>query len=77
MKTWGPQIHSLHVAADKAEAEAKRLIEELKAKRKALKERLAEVKQAGDSAWEDVKTGTGKACEELGPAIQNAISRFK
>jgi SMC interacting uncharacterized protein involved in chromosome segregation len=77
LKTWGPQIHSLQVAANKAEAEAKRLIEELKAKRKALKARLGEVKQAGDSAWKDVKTGTGKAWEELRPAIQSAIARFK
>ena len=77
LKAWGPQIHSLEVAADKAVAEAKRLIEDLKAKKKALKERLAEVKQTGDSAWEDVKTGTGKAWEELRPAMQSAIARFK
>jgi DNA repair exonuclease SbcCD ATPase subunit len=77
LKAWGPQIHSLHVAADKAETEAKRLIEDLKGKRKALKARLGEVKQAGDKAWEDVKTGTGKAWEELRPAIQSAIARFK
>jgi ElaB/YqjD/DUF883 family membrane-anchored ribosome-binding protein len=77
LKVWGPQIHSLQVAADKTEAEAKRLIEDLKAKKKALKLRLGEVKQAGDSAWEDVKTGAGKAWEELRPAIQTAIARFK
>jgi chromosome segregation ATPase len=77
LKAWGPQIKSLQAAADKAEGEAKRLIEELKAKRKVLKARLGEVKQAGDSAWEDVKTGAGKAWEELRPAIQSAIARFK
>ena len=77
LKAWGPQIHSLQVAADKAETEAKRLIEGLKAKKKEVKARLTEVKQAGDSAWADVKTGTGKAWDELRPAIQSAITRFK
>jgi uncharacterized protein YoxC len=77
LQGWKPQIHSLQVAAEKAETDAKRLIEDVKAKKKALKERLAGVKHAGDSAWEDVKAGTLKAWEELRPAIQSAIARFK
>jgi chromosome segregation ATPase len=77
LKAWSPQIHSLQVSAEKAEAEAKRLIDDLKAKKRAVKARLGELKQAGDSAWADVKTGTGKAWEELRPAIQSAIARFK
>jgi malate synthase len=67
----------LQVAADKAEAEAKRLVQDLKAKKTSLEARLGEVKQAGGSAWEDVKTGAGKAWEELRPTIQSAIARFK
>lgn len=77
LKAWGPQIHSLQIAAEKAEGEAKRMIEDVKSKRKLLMARLGEVKQAGESAWEDLGTGANKAWEELRPAIQSAIARFK
>lgn len=74
---WGPEIEALKGKAGKAEAEARRLIDELKARRKALKEKLSELKHASGGAWEDVRTGATKAWDELRPALQNAISKFK
>jgi hypothetical protein len=38
---------------------------------------VSELKRASGAAWEDVKAGTSKAWEELRPALQNAISKFK
>src|SRR5262245_25338757 len=72
-----PQIEALKSTAGKAEADAKKLISELKARRKALKEKLSEFKHASGGAWEDVKTGATKAWDELRPALQSAISKFK
>jgi Skp family chaperone for outer membrane proteins len=74
---WEPEIEALRSKADRAEAEAKRLSDELKARRKAMKEKLSELRHASGAAWEDVKAGTTKAWEELKPALQSAISKFK
>src|SRR5262249_17100264 len=72
-----PEIDALKTKASKAEADAKKLINELKARRKMLKEKLSELKHASGGAWEDVKTGAARAWDELRPALQNAISKFK
>src|SRR5262245_50993583 len=72
-----PEIEALKSKAGKAEAEARKLISELKARHKALKEKLSELKQASGGAWEDVKAGAIKAWDELRPALQSAISKFK
>jgi chromosome segregation ATPase len=72
-----PEIEALKSSASRAEADAKRLISDIKARRKVLKEKLGELKHASGGAWEDVKTGATKAWAEFRPALQNAISKFK
>ena len=72
-----PEIEALKAKAGQAEADAKKLINELKARRKVLKEKLSELKHASGGAWEDVKTGATRAWDELRPALQSAISKFK
>jgi DNA repair exonuclease SbcCD ATPase subunit len=72
-----PEIEALKTKAGRAEAEAKKLINELKARRKVLKETLSELKHASGGAWEDVKTGATRAWDELRPALRSAISKFK
>jgi DNA repair exonuclease SbcCD ATPase subunit len=72
-----PEIEALKVNASRAESEAKRLIGEIKARRKVLKEKLSELKHASGGAWEDVKTGAMKAWGEFRPALQSAIAKFK
>lgn len=72
-----PEIEALKAKAGEAEADAKKLINELKARRKVLKEKLSELKHASGGAWEDVKTGTMRAWEELRPALRSAIGKFK
>ena len=77
LKAWEPEIEALKGKAGRAEADAKKLIDELKARRKALKDKLSELKDASGGAWEDVKSGALKAWDELRPALQSAISKFK
>ena len=72
-----PEIEVLKTKAGDAEAEARKLINELKARRKVLKEKLSEFKHASGGAWEDVKAGAARAWDELRPALQSAISKFK
>ena len=72
-----PEIEALKTRAGKAEAEATKLINELKAHRKVLKEKLSELRHASGGAWEDVKTGATRAWDELRPALQSAISKFR
>jgi Skp family chaperone for outer membrane proteins len=74
---WEPEIEALKSKAGRAEVEARRLADELKARRKALTAKVSELKRASGAAWEDVKAGTSKAWEELRPALQSAISKFK
>jgi chromosome segregation ATPase len=72
-----PEIEALKAKAGKAEAEAKKLIDELKARRKVLKQKLSELKHASGGAWEDVKTGATRAWDELRPALESAIAKFR
>ncbi|WP_319583240.1 hypothetical protein [uncultured Pseudodesulfovibrio sp.] len=51
-------------------------IENLKAKREESKARLAEFKEAGDSAWEDLKIGMQGAWDIMEEAIKSAKERF-
>ena len=72
-----PEIEALKAKAGEAEADAKKLIRELKARRKVLKEKLSELKHASGGAWDDVKTGATRAWDELRPALRSAIGKFK
>jgi hypothetical protein len=40
-------------------------------------EKLSELKHASGAAWEDVRAGATRAWEELKPALQSAIAKFK
>jgi chromosome segregation ATPase len=74
---WRPEIEGLMARATRAQSDADRLIDDLKARHRALKVRLGELRQASEEAWGDVKTGVGKAWEELKPALHSAIAKFK
>lgn len=77
---WDAEIAKLKAKADKAEAEARieyyRKVEELRAMQKTASSKLAELKAAGDNAWQDLKKGLDKAWDDLGKAIKTARSRF-
>jgi hypothetical protein len=77
LKEWGPQLDALRIRADQAEDRARQTIDQIKARSKALKVRLKELKHASEGAWGDVKIGLGKAWDELKPALQTAIGKFR
>ncbi len=78
---WNSDIDNLQEKAGKmgadAKAEMQKHVEELKAKRKDLEEKLKPVQKASGEAWEDLKGGTNQALKALGDAVTAAKSRFK
>jgi chromosome segregation ATPase len=77
LKEWSPEIETMKARAAKAEAEAKKVWEDLKARQKALKEELDEFKGTSRAAWGDIKTGLGNAWDELKTALHRAGEKFK
>lgn len=77
LREWEPQIHALRARADQAEDRARQTIDQLRARTRAAKAKLEELRHASEGAWVDVKTGLGKAWEDLKPALQSAIAKFR
>jgi len=81
MDEWNAEIDRIEAKADQADAESKieyeKQLEDLRAKRRDLEEKIAKLQQAGDDAWEDLKAGIDSAWDALGNALKSAASRFK
>jgi predicted ATP-binding protein involved in virulence len=81
LEEWSAQISLLKARADKAKAEAKieyyKTIESLQQKKDGARDKLDELKTAGDEAWEDLKTGAEKAWDDVKTAFHSAASKFK
>jgi chromosome segregation ATPase len=80
LQEWKTDIDKMKAKADKADAEAKleyyKQIEDLRTKQEAAQKKLTELKAAGESAWEDLKSGIDLAWTSLGESIKSARSRF-
>ncbi|MEX2480056.1 MAG: coiled coil domain-containing protein [Gammaproteobacteria bacterium] len=78
---WSAEIDKLKAKADGAEVDAQlkyqEQIDELRAMQKSANEKLAELKEASDSAWEGLKHGIENAWDSLGKAVNSARSRFR
>ncbi|MDF1722824.1 MAG: hypothetical protein P1U65_19285 [Minwuia sp.] len=78
---WNGEIDKLKARADGAEADAKiayyQHIDKLRAEQLEAREKLSELQQASDTAWEDLKAGIENAWDDLESAMKRAASRFK
>lgn len=81
LKEWKAQIELLKAKAANASADAKieyqETIDSLQRKSDGLKGKLAELKDSGDDAWEEIKTGAAKVWSDVESAFHKAISKFK
>jgi argininosuccinate lyase len=81
LNNWGAEINKLRAKADKAAADTKleyqEQIEELKAMQETAAEKLAELREAGDDAWQDLKADIESAWGSLHEAIKSINSRFQ
>lgn len=77
---WSAEIDKLRAKADKADADAQialnREIDDLRDKKNQAREKLEELSDASEGAWEDLKTGIESASNQLGQALRSAQSRF-
>lgn len=78
---WSAQVDILKAKADSAEADAKleyqKQIDDLRAKQDSARDKLDELKEAGEDAWQDLKAGIESAWDSLGSSVDSAMSRFK
>jgi len=81
IKQWEAKLEQLRAKAREAKAEARAefeiQLEALAGKRAVAQEKLQELRQHGEWAWEDLKDGADKAWKELREAIERAASRLK
>jgi len=78
---WNAEIDALVAKAGAVKTDAQNeyagQIESLKAKQAAAREKIEELQQSGEGAWEDLKSGIELAWTAMGEAIDSAKSRFK
>lgn len=77
---WNADIDKLAAKAALAEAEAKikyqNQLDDLRAKRDDVRDKLLAVQQAGEGAWEDLKEGLENSWEILKMSFNTAKSEF-
>ena len=74
------KIDQLHESAEKlgddAKVKAEQQLAELRRKRDAVSEKMKELVDSGGSAWDQLKSGTDAAMEDLADAYNNAVAEF-
>jgi uncharacterized coiled-coil DUF342 family protein len=77
---WGTEIDKLQAKAAEVGADARveleKQVDELRKRQADAREKLEELNDAGEDAWEDVRGGVEKAWEKLGDAVDRAVDRF-
>jgi putative sterol carrier protein len=77
---WDADIQKLKARAKKASADAKleykSRIDMLKRKQTEAGDKLDELKNASDDAWEDLKQGLENATNALGSSLKSAAAHF-
>jgi len=81
LRKLGAKLDEMIAKAEQAKGEAKekyqKQVEILRPKLETAQKKMEELKKTGDTAWKDVKSGLGKAWDELKIASKKAASRFK
>ncbi|OPY78557.1 MAG: hypothetical protein A4E64_00830 [Syntrophorhabdus sp. PtaU1.Bin058] len=81
LKEWNSQIDALIAKKEKVKADTRneyaKQIETLNQKKETAAQRLEELKNKGEGAWEDVATGIEKIWEDLKTTLDNVKTRFK
>jgi len=81
LQEWNEEIDVLTAKADKVTADLKseygEQIEQLKARQAAARQKIEELQQSGEGAWEDLKSGIELAKTAIGEALDSAHKRFK
>lgn len=77
---WSAEIDRLVAKSKQADADAQielqRELDDARSRKDAAREKLDELKNAGDDAWEDLKNGIEGAWSSLETSLKAAKSRF-
>ena len=81
LKVWQAKIDVLKAKADQAGTEQKiryyEQIESLRMKQQQVHRKLDDLRNASESAWDEVKAGVEFAWEDLKMAVERAADKFK
>jgi len=81
LREWQARIDALKARAERASAEQKveyyEQIETLRTKQDDLQDKLTELRQAGEGAWQDIKVGADLAWKDVQDAFSRAAEKFK
>ena len=80
IREWAAKINELKAKAEQGSADLKskmtQEIEDLRARKEAAQQKLAEMRAAGAEKWESLKTGTEKAVEEWKKKWESLKSKY-
>ncbi|WP_291319257.1 hypothetical protein [Desulfonatronospira sp.] len=78
---WNAEIDRLNAKAEQVEAEAKmeylQQVEEIKKHRDDALQKMEKLQEAGEGAWEDMKSGVEMAVDSMIQAVKSARERFR
>jgi chromosome segregation ATPase len=81
LREWEADIARLQAKADQAKAEAKieyyQQIEALRTKKAVAHQKLQELQETSEDAWEELKAGIENTWDDLRHAVTNALAKFK
>ncbi len=78
---WNAEVDRIQAKIDQADAETRiqyqKQLDDLRAKRKDLEDRIAGVQQAGEGAWQDLKQGLESSWSILKTSLTRAKNEFE
>ncbi len=77
LEEWNAEIDRLAAKGGDVTGEVTSRLDSLKAKQAQGREKLRELQQSGEGAWEDLKSGAEFSWAAMGEAMSSARSRFK
>ena len=81
LKQWDHEIDELKAKTVTAKTGSKteilRQIDELRLKKKTAQEKLKQLREAGDGAWDMMKSGLERSLSEFKGAFSNSAAKFK
>lgn len=81
MDEWNAEIAKLSAKVDQAKAESKikyyDQLEDLRAKRRDIQDKIAGIEQAGEGAWEGLKQGLENSWEAFKTSMTKTMSEFE
>lgn len=80
LREWDAEIEKFEAQAQQAESEKKaeyqKQLRKLRKQRTDTEQKLKELQQAGDEAWDELKAGMEDSVNSLSSAVKNAFDKF-